>query len=210
MPNKSTGTHDIPLLTSFLQDVRNSKPTRLPIYDKSLFSGSGDRLPPSKWVAINSPSSSPVRIVIVEGWCVGFRSLPDSDVLEKARDTTTKTLQHHDPQNLLFINEKLKEYDALTNYFDAFIHLDAEDTRWVYEWRLEQEEKLRKEKGTGMTDEQVRKFVDGYYPAYELYTEKLRLGVLRGQGGEGIQLGLVVGKDRRVKEVHLTAPVTNM
>ena len=37
---------------------------------------------------------------------------------------------------------------------------DAEDTKFVYEWRLEQEASLRSKKGGGMTDEQVRKFVD--------------------------------------------------
>lgn len=38
---------------------------------------------------------------------------------------------------------------------------DAEDTQYVYAWRLEQEAALRASKGTGMTDEQVVKFVNG-------------------------------------------------
>ena len=38
---------------------------------------------------------------------------------------------------------------------------DAEDTQFVYAWRLEQEVALREKRGTGMTDEQVRQFVDG-------------------------------------------------
>lgn len=38
---------------------------------------------------------------------------------------------------------------------------DAEKTEYVYEWRLEQESALRVAKGSGMTDEQVVKFVDG-------------------------------------------------
>lgn len=45
--------------------------------------------------------------------------------------------------------------------FDAFIHIDAEDPKWVYDWRLEAEVKLRAAKGSGMTDEQVKRFVDG-------------------------------------------------
>jgi len=45
--------------------------------------------------------------------------------------------------------------------FDAFIHIDAENTKWVYRWRLEAEVKLRAAKGSGMTDEQVERFVDG-------------------------------------------------
>lgn len=38
------------------------------------------------------------------------------------------------------------------------------------------------------------------YPAYELYTEQLRQGIF--DGAKGKQLRLVVGEDRRVKEVH--------
>lgn len=38
---------------------------------------------------------------------------------------------------------------------------DAEDTQYVYEWRLEQEAALRATKGAGMTDEQVVDFVNG-------------------------------------------------
>lgn len=63
-----------------------------------------------------------------------------------------------------------------------------------------------------MSDAEVKAFVDGYYPSYELYTETLRRGVFRpedgegdqeedGAGWEGRQLRLVVGEDRRVREV---------
>lgn len=38
---------------------------------------------------------------------------------------------------------------------------DAENSRFVYEWRQEQERTLRAAKGTGMTEEQVNHFVDG-------------------------------------------------
>ncbi len=44
---------------------------------------------------------------------------------------------------------------------DAFIHIDAFDPQYVYKWRLEQEAGLRQVKGSGMTDDQVKEFVDG-------------------------------------------------
>lgn len=44
---------------------------------------------------------------------------------------------------------------------DAFVHIDAEKTTYVYDWRLQQEAALRTAKGTGMTDEQVINFVNG-------------------------------------------------
>lgn len=44
---------------------------------------------------------------------------------------------------------------------DAFVHIDAENTQYVYDWRLQQEAALRAAKGTGMTDAQVINFVNG-------------------------------------------------
>jgi D-glycerate 3-kinase len=44
---------------------------------------------------------------------------------------------------------------------DVLVHIDAEDLAYVYDWRLEQEHWLIATKGQGMSDEAVRKFVDG-------------------------------------------------
>ena len=69
-----------------------------------------------------------------------------------------------------------------------------------------------------MTDEQVVNFVNGCksalngtaliclltridYPAYELYTDVLRQGIFPQDKGK--QLRLVVGEDRRVREVQV-------
>jgi D-glycerate 3-kinase len=120
-----------------------------------------------------------------------------------AASDPNSTLPKHKLEHLLFINEKLRGYDVMTDTFDAFIHIDAQETDFVYKWRLEQEAALRRDKGTGMSDEQVVRFVDGYYPAYELFTDGVRSGVLKGsrKDVEGAQLRLVVGRDRKVVEV---------
>lgn len=44
---------------------------------------------------------------------------------------------------------------------DSVIYSDAQNPRFVYEWRQEQERTLRAAKGNGMTEEQVNHFVDG-------------------------------------------------
>ena len=102
------------------------------------------------------------------------------------------------------MNDYLRDYTKILN-FDAFVHIDAEDLKWVYEWRQEQEDALRRDKGdetAGMSKEEVIRFVDGYYPAYELYTEDLREGLFRDsvQGSRSRHLRLTVGRDRKVKE----------
>jgi D-glycerate 3-kinase len=106
---------------------------------------------------------------------------------------------------------------------------DAEDTQYVYGWRLEQEAALRVRRGAGMTNEQVIEFVDGCMCTNALLyyhgERKLEQGLLlpsfltskatdypayelfsdalrRGLfEDEGRQLRLIVGKDRRVKYI---------
>jgi len=193
------GTHDIHLAASlFSKLARGEEEVPIPQYDKSLHSGSGDRVPASQWAIVNAPSRPKTQIIIFEGWCVGFRSLSVEQIEERVKEPSV-TLHRHRLRDLRFVNQRLEDYDVVTNSFDAFIHIDAEDTEYVYEWRLEQERALRREKGTGMSDEMVRRFVDGYMPGYELWGEGVRRGVIKG--GEGKQLRLVVGRDRRVKEV---------
>jgi D-glycerate 3-kinase len=214
-------THDIPLARSVFSSLKACKPTSIPQYNKAAFSGQGDRVPSAEWPTVNTDPSHPIRVVIFEGWSVGFRPLSRS-ALESKHAAAVSAL--HDPnahydgrlghntlESVMTINSALRDYDDITDQFDAFVHIDAADPQYVYEWRLEQEAGLRKAKASGMTDEEVRRFVDGYYPAYELYTETLRRGVFRpgeeeeGNGGEkedwkGRQLRLVVGKDRKVRE----------
>lgn len=181
--------------------LKEGREIKVPEYDKSAFNGQGDRVPISQWKSINAPGMPKIQVVIFEGWCVGFRALSEGQVETKQRSPST-TLHRHRLEDLLFVNERLEEYEVLNKEFDAFIHIDAEETEFVYAWRQEQEAALRKEKGSGMSEREVERFVDGYYPAYELFTEKLREGLFKGQvDGRGRQLRLIVGRDRRVKEI---------
>ncbi|KAI0489890.1 putative Uridine/cytidine kinase [Xylaria cf. heliscus] len=191
------GTHDMALAKDFFAAILSNSPTRVPQYDKSLFAGQGDRLPLPSWPEVNVPGQPKIQVVIFEGWCVGFRSLSPVEVAARY-SMPSRTLKHHAFEHLLLINGKLDAYDAITDLFDAFIQIDADNTEWVYDWRLEQEAMLRAQRGAGMSDEQVGHFVDAYYPAYELFTEKLRSGLYADK--LRCQLRLVVGKDRRVKE----------
>ncbi|KAL4804003.1 P-loop containing nucleoside triphosphate hydrolase protein [Aspergillus unguis] len=214
-------THDLPLAQSVFASLRAGTPTSLPQYDKSAFSGQGDRVPSEKWETINKPGEEPVKVLIFEGWSVGFRAW-DEDVLRQKWEEAVKLkeqdkgykgrLGHVKFEDVKAVNEALREYDVLTDQLDALIHIDAQDNYFVYDWRQEQERTLRATKGIGMTEEQVNHFVDGYYPSYELYSETLRQGAFKPvphsatadkqpTGWEGKQLRLIVNKGRRVQEV---------
>lgn len=185
------------LARDFFTALCEGRPVKVPQYDKSAFSGKGDRVPESQWEMVNGPGQPKVQVVIFEGWCVGFRSLDPAEVPLKW-NAPSRTLRHHAIVHLNFINDRLRDYDVITDTFDAFIHIDAQDTEWVYDWRLEQETMLRLQRGTGMTDEQVVRFVDAYYPAYELFSDKMRNGLFTDK--PKCQLRLIVGKDRKVKQ----------
>ena len=217
------GTHDISLALNIFQKLEKGEEVRIAKYNKSLFSGQGDRQPESEWDQVNGSASSAqqqqLKIVIFEGWCVGFQPLTASELESKhskaveARNAANGgkyhgRLGHNSLQSVTAINDSLRQYSKLWQYFSVFIHIDAADPSYVYKWRLEQEATTKRDKGGGMSDEEVKDFVDGYYPSYELYTDTLRRGVFRptegeadGGGWKDRQLRLVVGEDRKVKEV---------
>ncbi|EKV15913.1 putative kinase [Penicillium digitatum] len=211
-------THDLALGEEVFASLAAERPTAIPQYDKSAFEGQGDRVSRSLWKVINEKGQDKVKVVIFEGWCVGFRAWDDETlrakwetaVRQKENDEYDGRLGHVKFEDVKAVNDALRRYDVLTDKLDALIHIDAENPRFVYEWRQEQERTLRAAKGTGMTEEQVNHFVDGYYPSYELYTETLREGAFKpaphnpsasSSDWQGRQLCLVVNHNRRVQEV---------
>jgi len=200
-------THDLPLALSLFSDLLDGKETKIPSYDKSAYNGQGDRVPEEKWKVANQKGQPIPKVVIFDGWCVGFRAASSAELERKWASAVRQREQgvyhgrlgYNRQIDVEFVNEALKGYDELTDQLDALIHLDAADPLFVYQWRGQQEKALREAKGSGMTDEQVKKFVDGYYPAYELFTDRLRAGAFEGTNGK--QLRLVIGEDRGIKDV---------
>lgn len=175
------GSHDLTLASQTLQLLLNTKnpgeTVPIPVYDKSLHSGQGDRLDKSEW----KYPIAPFDIILFEGWMLGFKTLPEK-----------KVKQH---VNLKFdqvkvMNTELKKYeDDLYPYFDIFIHLSPAKLDQVYQWRLQQEHHMKQTRGVdGLSDEAVRMFVDTYMPAYELYLPRLDKVGFYGQGYSGEKL----------------------
>ncbi|CAA9963995.1 d-glycerate 3-kinase [Pyrenophora teres f. maculata] len=183
------GTHDEQLAQKFfhsLKEYKGQDKLHIPSFDKSKFNGEGDRAPESEWPTITQKPD----VVVFEGWCVGFQPvsqafLEERYLLAKAGKLTINTPADHQLSHLLEVNENLKRYcDAFMGpkYFDFFIHIDTNDLRNVYTWRLQQEHKMIEAKGSGMSDEQVRAFIDGYMPSYEIYLDQLRKGLFQDKG----------------------------
>jgi D-glycerate 3-kinase len=115
-------THDLALGEKVFSSLRAKQPTAIPQYDKSAFSGQGDRVPESQWEVVNREGQENIKVVIFEGWCVGFRPLDETTLKEKWEAAVQKKnegkydgrLGHVKLEDVRTINEALKRYDVLT------------------------------------------------------------------------------------------------
>ena len=117
------GTHDVELGEDVLSKLAIQKePVKIPRYDKSKHGGKGDRLKEDLW----DEETPPWDVVILEGWCVGFRSLPEEQVERKWGGSKTRgegTLGTHRLEDLLWINRTLGRYTGLWDRLDALVHM---------------------------------------------------------------------------------------
>ncbi|MED6183098.1 hypothetical protein PIB30_034938 [Stylosanthes scabra] len=159
----NAGSHDLPLsvetLTALSKLTREGMKIKPPRYDKSAFSGRGDRADPSTWPEVEGP----LTVVLFEGWMLGFKPLPKEIV--KAVDPQLET-----------VNKNLEGYyDAWDKFIKSWIVIKIKDPSCVYQWRLQAEIAMREAGKPGMSDDEVRDFVSRYLPAYNAYLPTLYL-----------------------------------
>ncbi|PYI17394.1 P-loop containing nucleoside triphosphate hydrolase protein [Aspergillus violaceofuscus CBS 115571] len=222
------GTHDTALVREFFDSLTVTPETSprevcIPEFDKSRFHGEGDRVPRDEWRRASVSLESPVDVLVLEGWCVGFQPLSEQAIEAKwtaaqahppasgpdsESGFPTQTLQNHELASYFTINASLRNYCDMfmgPQHLDFLVHLDTDDLANVYRWRMQQEHALRRVKNQGMTDEEVIAFVKGYMPAYELYLDEVREGIFRGVSEEERlrkgQARVVLGQDRTVLDI---------
>jgi len=160
------GTHDMGLALSVIAKLQAGEEVTSPQFDKAL----DDRLPESAWLN----HTGPVDVVLFEGWCVGARSQPESELesplnsLEKDRDSDLVWRR--------YVNSRLQTgpYRELYDGLDGLLMLKVPDMDAVFRWRWQQEEQLRLRRGPiqgVMTKQQVREFIMHY--------ERLTLHILQ-------------------------------
>ncbi|KAI3670480.1 hypothetical protein L1987_87815 [Smallanthus sonchifolius] len=96
----NAGSHDLSLSVETLAALgkltKEGTKMKLPRYDKSAYSGRGDRADPSVWPEVEGP----LTVVLFEGWMLGFKPVP-SEVVKAV-----------DPQVLDFVSRYLPAYKA--------------------------------------------------------------------------------------------------
>lgn len=161
------GTHDLPLLADVLRTLRARPPSRcnplfLPTFDKSQHGGEGDRGP-------LVPLKEKLDVFVLEGWSLGYGPLPEAKAHERWAEG--KTASTHEFSSIQTLNANLAEVESrIGALFNCHVCITPLDFNFVYEWRTEQEHRMKeKNGGKGMSDEQVRQFVDRYMPTYEVF-----------------------------------------
>lgn len=208
------GTHDVDLAVDVLSAVReinsdHATPVHLPIFDKSLNEGRGDRSAETILV------EGPVGVFILEGWSVGFGALGQEELARRYKEAsidfssslspfsegTTPYFLSHSLESLSTLDTNLSTLArAIYPFFDAFIQVLPTSLNHIFAWRLQQERAMKAANGgRGMTDEQVQSFVKRYLPGYELWGEGVR-GEDNPWKGNG--LALVFDQERQVDRLE--------
>ena len=154
------GTHDVTLGERTLAALKNDLGGRsfgdataevaLPVYDKSAHGGRGDRAPESDWRKVTGP----LDLVIVEGWMLGFEPVAAKRIADA---------------HLAEPNRALADYDRWHRLLDAFVVLRAIDSRYVLEWRVEAEERMKADGRPGLSRADIEDYVRRFLPAYQVW-----------------------------------------
>ena len=150
------GTHDITYLLEIIKRFDKSKyPIKLPLFDKL----SDSRQKTQRVI------KTKCDILILEGWCVGCPPIhkkflfSNVNTLEKKFDTDAKWREYY--------NHQLKtKYLQLFKQFDLLIYLKIPSFSNVLNWRIKQENHLRKintnVKYSGMSKKEIANFIQYY------------------------------------------------
>ncbi len=129
------GTHDVALITTTIHSLSHFLgPTAVPQFNKAI----DDRLAESEWPVITKP----VDVIVLEGWCLGAQAQTEADLQQSVNDLE----QDEDPQVIWrgYVNKQLSDnYSNLFKLIDTWIMLKAPSFDCVFNWRLEQENKLQ-------------------------------------------------------------------
>jgi D-glycerate 3-kinase len=158
------GTHDVSLMCETLQQLtRENSDVSIPRFNKAC----DDRYPARQWDKV----SAPFDIVIVEGWCLGTPAQADGALHKPVNDL--EALEDPDGHWRRYVNQQIGGcYQDIYQMMDLWIMLQAPSFACVYQWRLEQEEKLAAKLLAGdqknssrnrvMTATQISRFIQHY------------------------------------------------
>lgn len=150
------GTHDVKLGIELLDQLRQGKSDQeiyVPRFDKSAFSGAGERTTPEPVKGVD--------IVLFEGWFVGVQPISES-AFEQPPEPIISPEDRNFAQEM---NQRLQDYVPLWERLDSLMVLYPTDYRFCKQWRREAEHKMMATGKSGMSDEEINRFVEYFWQA---------------------------------------------
>ena len=136
------GTHDIDLLYNTILNLINEKKTYLPVFDKTIENGFGDRV---KYNEFNEK----YNIIVFEGWMIGYEPLINNE--DKEYD---------------YFNDNLKKYKKIQDLVTIWICLETDNLENIIDWRFSAEPE------NGMNKKTFLEFMKPYFKIYNKYSIK--------------------------------------
>ncbi len=141
------GSHSVELMHEKLLNWKKCGELNVPVFDKSLRNGLGDR---SHWRSDNPD------LLIIEGWFLGIEPF-FGDV--KFVNIESVELSPHETSYRYNIQNNLKKYLDIWNLIDNIWHLKPLKFEYMNMWKTNQEKEMFLQKGTALQDEKLSNFL---------------------------------------------------
>ncbi len=147
VPRGLPGSHSISLMEKSIEDWKRSGNLLAPKFEKSLRNGLGDRC---GW------QQKTAKILVIEGWFLGCGSEYHS-TKESIIENSKLTLEEQNYRKV--VQAKLKQYQNIWACFDRMWHLKAIDFHSTSNWKVEQERKMKLDKGASLSKDKLNSFI---------------------------------------------------
>ena len=141
------GSHSVKLMHEKLVNWKINGELNVPVFDKSLRNGLGDR---SHW------RSDKPDLLILEGWFLGIEPL-SLDANDQSINSIE--LSPHETSYRFKIQQDLKEYLDVWSLIDNIWHLKPLKFEYMNLWKLHQEKEMLLKKGNALRDEKLSNFL---------------------------------------------------
>jgi len=141
------GSHSVKLMYEKLSCWKNNGELNVPVFDKSLRNGLGDR---SHWRSDNPD------LLILEGWFLGIEPL-FMDINDQYMKSAN--LSSNEAHYRLNIQKNLYEYLDVWSLIDNIWHLKPLKFEYMNMWKSNQEKEMFLQKGNALQDEKLSNFL---------------------------------------------------
>ena len=142
------GSHSVKLMHDKLLNWKISGELNVPVFDKSLRNGLGDR---SYWRSDNPD------LLIIEGWFLGVEPL--SIDIDEQQQIKSLNLSDHESIYRSNIQKNLRSYKDVWGLLDNIWHLKPLKFEYMNMWKSNQEKEMLSQKGSALQDEKLSNFL---------------------------------------------------